>query len=204
MKRFRIPFLLMWFLWPQAVQPEGSSAWLALFNGRDLSGWQEHGREKWTVEGGEILGEALTREYGYLATTRTYRNFELKAKFKGEGTGNSGIFYHSTLQGVDIKGVQVEVDPTPGKHTGGLYESGGRGWLVKPGPAGEAALKPGEWNAISFSVLGNRVVTFVNGVRTVEYRDPAPRYFDGVIALQLHSGGEGKMRFKDLYIREIE
>ena len=83
MKRFRIPFLLMWFLWPQAVQPEGSSAWLALFNGRDLSGWQEHGREKWTVEGGEILGEALTREYGYLATTRTYRNFEPQSQVQG-------------------------------------------------------------------------------------------------------------------------
>ena len=53
-------------------------------------------------------------------------------------------------------------------------------------------------------MFGNRVVTFLNGVRAVDYKDPAPRYFDGVIALQLHSGGEGRMRFKDLYIREIE
>jgi hypothetical protein len=204
MKRFGIPLLLVWLLLPQSVQPQDNPAWIALFNGRDLSGWQEHGQEKWTVEDGEILGEALTQAYGYLATTKTYKNFELRAKFKGEGTGNSGIFYHSTLQGVDIKGVQVEVDPIPGNHTGGLYESGGRGWLVKPGPEGEAALKPGEWNDISFSVIGNRVVTFLNGVRAVDYRDPAPRYFDGVIALQLHSGGEGRMRFKDLYIREIE
>ncbi len=204
MKSFRISFLLLWFLLPQTLQPEDRLSWTALFNGRDLSGWQEHGREKWTVEGGEILGEALTQEYGYLATMKTYKNFELKAKFKAEGTGNSGIFYHSSLQGVDIKGVQVEVDPTPGKHTGGLYESGGRGWLVKPGKAGEEALKPGDWNTISFSVFGNRVVTFVNGVRAVDYRDAAPRYFDGVIALQLHSGGEGKMRFKDLCIREIK
>ena len=98
----------------------------------------------------------------------------------------------------------MEVDPNPGKHTGGLYESGGRGWLAKPSPNGETALRPGEWNDISFSVYENRVITFVNGVRAVDYEDQAPRYFDGVIALQLHSGGEGKIRFKDLYIREIE
>lgn len=204
MKKLGFLFFLFGFLWPQSVQPEDSSAWVSLFNGRDLSGWQEHGQEKWSVEAGEILGEALTQAYGYLSTTTTYRNFDLKAKFKGEGTGNSGIFYHSTLQGVDIKGVQVEVDPNPGKHTGGLYESGGRGWLAKPGPDGETALKPGEWNNISFSVYENQVVTFVNGVRAVNYEDPTPRYFDGVIALQLHSGGQGKIRFKDLYIREIE
>ena len=187
MKKMGISFLLFGLLWPQSVQPEDRSAWVALFNGRDLSGWQEHGHEKWSVEAGEILGEALTPAYGYLSTTTTYRNFDLKAKFKGEGTGNSGIFYHSTLQGVDIKGVQVEVDPNPGKHTGGLYESGGRGWLAKPSPNGETALRPGEWNDISFSVYENRVITFVNGVRAVDYEDQAPRYFDGVIALQLHS-----------------
>ncbi len=178
--------------------------WVSLFNGKDLTGWKKYGNEKWNVENGEILGEAVTKAYGYLATEKTYKNFEMKAKFKGEGTGNSGIFYHSTLKGVDIEGVQVEVDPNPGMHTGGLYESGGRGWLVKPTEAGEKALKVGEWNEIQFSVIGNHVVTHVNGVEAVNYSDTAPKYFDGLIALQLHSGGEGKMRFKDLYYREIK
>jgi hypothetical protein len=26
---------------------------------------------------------------------------------------------------------------------------------------------------------------------------------DGVIALQLHSGGEGRMRFKEIYVRPL-
>jgi 3-keto-disaccharide hydrolase len=179
-------------------------AWQSLFNGKDLAGWKNHGQEKWIVENGEILGEAVTKEYGYLATIKTYKNFEMKGQFKAEGTGNSGIFYHSTLDGVDIKGVQVEVDPNPGKHTGGLYESGGREWLVMPSEAGEKALKVGEWNDVQFSVVGNHVVSYVNGIKAVDYTDPSPRYFDGVIALQLHAGGEGKMRFKNLYVREIK
>jgi hypothetical protein len=179
-------------------------SWVALFNGKDLAGWKNYGAEKWTVEGGEILGEAVTKAYGYLATEKTYKNFEMRGKFKAEGTGNSGIFYHSTIDGVNITGVQVEVDPRPNGHTGGLYESGGRNWLVWPNPAGEKAMKPGEWNDVQFSVRGNHIVTWVNGVQALDYTDPAPKYSDGVIALQLHSGGEGKMRFKDLHVRPLE
>jgi hypothetical protein len=178
--------------------------WTALFNGRDLTGWKPYGQERWVVDQGEILGEALTKEYGYLATEKRYRDFELVAKFKAEGTGNSGVFYHSTIEGVDIKGVQVEVDPHPGMHTGGLYESAGRGWLVQPSEAAEKALLVGGWNEVRALVRGPRVQTWVNGVQAVDYVDPTPKYTDGVIALQLHAGGEGRMRFKDIRVREIE
>jgi hypothetical protein len=204
MKAVLIVSLVVLFCVLGPVQAAEKGQWIALFNGKDLTGWKNHGREKWIVESGEILGEAITKEYGYLATVQTYKDFEMKGKFKAEGSGNSGIFYHSTLEGVDIKGVQVEVDPHPGMHTGGLYESGGREWLIKPGEAAEKALKVGEWNDVQFSVVGNHVVTYVNGVKAVDYTDPSPKYTNGVVALQLHSGGEGKMRFKDLYIREIK
>ena len=177
--------------------------WVSLFNGKNFAGWKNFGVEKWIVDGGEILGEAVTQAYGYLATEKNYQNFEMKVKFKAEGTGNSGIFFHSSLEGVDIKGVQVEIDPNPGLHTGGLYEAGGRGWLIKPDEAGEKAMKVGEWNDVQFSVIGSHVVTSVNGQKIVDYTDLTPKYMNGVIALQLHSGGLGKIRFKDLYIREI-
>lgn len=178
--------------------------WVRLFDGKDLAGWKAHGAERWVVDKGEILGEAVTKEYGYLSTEKTYRDFELKAKFKAEGTGNSGIFFHSSLTGVDIAGVQAEVDPRPGMHTGGLYESAGREWLVKPAPAAEKALKIGGWNDMRVLVEGPHVRTWVNGVPAVDYVDPSPKYKDGVIALQLHAGGEGRMRFKDIVIREIK
>lgn len=178
--------------------------WTPLFNGKDLTGWKNYGAEKWTVENEEILGEAVTKEYGYLGTEKTYKNFEMRGKFKAEGNGNSGIFYHASITGTSINGVQVEVDPRPGRHTGGLYETGGRQWLVWPNPEGEAAMKAGEWNDVRFSVRGNHIMTWVNGVLALDYTDPAPKFSDGIIALQLHSGGEGRMRFKDLAIRELK
>jgi hypothetical protein len=64
-------------------------------------------------------------------------------------------------------------------------------------------MKTGEWNDVQFKVVGTHVVTYVNGQKIVDYQDPAPKYTDGVIALQLHSGGKGKMRFKDLFIRDM-
>lgn len=183
----------------------GQAGWTPLFNGRDLSGWKNYGAEKWTVDRGQILGEAVTKEYGYLGTEKTYVNFEMRGRFKAEGSGNSGIFYHSTIEGTAISGVQVEVDPRPDMHTGGLYESGpgGRQWLTWPSPAAEQAMKIGDWNDVRFSVEGNHIVTYVNGVLAADYTDPKPKYTDGIIALQLHAGGEGKMRFTDLSVREI-
>ena len=61
----------------------------------------------------------------------------------------------------------------------------------------------GGWNDMRVLVEGPRVRTWVNGVAAVDYVDPEPKYTDGVIALQLHAGGEGRMRFKDIRIREI-
>ena len=179
------------------------TGWTPLFNGKDLSGWKNYGAEKWTVENGEILGQAVTKEYGYLGTEATYKDFEMRGKFKAEGSGNSGIFYHSSITGTAITGVQVEVDPRPNMHTGGLYETGGRNWIVWPNPEGEAAMKVGDWNDVRFSVRGNHIMTWVNGVLALDYTDPSPKYSDGIIALQLHAGGEGRMRFKDLAIKPL-
>jgi hypothetical protein len=186
-----------------APPPAAAGGWSRLFNGKDLTGWKAHGAERWVVESGEILGETLTKEYGYLSTGRAYRDFELKVRFKAEGAGNSGVFFHSSLSGVDISGVQAEVDPRPGRHTGGLYEADGRGWLVKPAENAEKALRVGGWNELRVLVRGPRVRTWVNGVAAVDFTDPSPKYGDGVIALQLHSGGEGRMRFKDILVREL-
>jgi hypothetical protein len=184
------------------------AGWVSLFNGKDLSGWKANGDEKWVVEQGTILGESTANKYGYLTTEKTYRNFDLRLKFKGEADGNSGLFLHSRITGIDpahgpdIEGMQVEVDPSPGKHTGGLYESAGREWVAMPTAEAEKALKPGEWNDLEVSVHGNRIITHVNGVKVADFTDPVPKFTDGVIGLQIHTGGGVKVRWKDIYIKE--
>jgi Domain of Unknown Function (DUF1080) len=179
-----------------------------LFNRKDLSGWKNNGDEKWVVENGTILCESAANKYGYLTTEKTYRDFDLRLKFKGEAAGNSGVFFHAKITGIDpehgpdIEGMQVEVDPNPGKHTGGLYESGGRGWVAMPTAEGEKALKPGEWNDLQVSVQGNHVVTRVNGVVISDFTDATPKFTEGVIGLQIHTGGGVKMRWKEIFVAE--
>jgi len=190
------------------AQAQPQSGWVSLFNGKDLSGWKNNGAEKWVVEQGTILCESTANKYGYLTTEKTYRDFGLRLKFKSEALGNSGVFIHSRIIGInpehgpDIEGMQVEVDPSVGKHTGGLYESGGRGWVKMPTPEGEQALKPGEWNDLEVSVQGSHIVTHLNGAKIVDFIDEMPKFTDGVIGLQIHTGGGVRMRWKDIFIQE--
>ncbi|MFN7544851.1 MAG: DUF1080 domain-containing protein [Acidobacteriota bacterium] len=179
--------------------------WVQLFNGKDLTGWVEVGKEKWTVEDGEIKGEAVSKAYGYLQTEKEYKDFHLSIKFKCVGNGNSGVFFHTAFKPgtPDItRGLQFEVDCRIGQHTGGLYGDG-RGWIVWPAPENELVVRKGEWNEYTLKVEGNRYTSRLNGVLMVDFTDPNPKSFDGPIALQLHSGGEGNMRFKDIWIRDL-
>ena len=179
--------------------------WKPLFNGKNFDDWIQHGEEKWWVEDGAVCGKALTDKYGYLGTKKKYKDFIVRLKYKAEGTGNSGLFYHSTLNGVNIRGVQAEIDPTPGKHSAGLYESGGRGWIAMPNDDAEKLVRPvGEWNELQVRVKGKHIITHINGWQAVDFDNKEAHYDDGVIALQLHSGGNASMRWKDIYIKEVE
>ena len=189
------------------AQAPREGGWVPLFNGKDLSGWKKNGDEKWVVEQGTIFRESTANKYGYLTTEKTYRDFILRLKFKGEAAGNSGVFLHSRILGIDpqhgpdIEGMQVEVDPNVDKHTGGLYESGGSGWVAMPTAEGEQALKPGECNELEVSVHGAHIVRQLNGTKIVDFTNPAPKFADGVIGLQIHTGGGVKMRWKDIYLK---
>jgi hypothetical protein len=186
---------------PQVLGPE----WVSLFNGKDLAGWKKQGSEKWVIEDGAIYGEGISKEYGYLATEKDYQDFHLSLRFKCEADGNSGVYIHTRFEGDTAKhfgGRQVEIDRRIGRHTGGLYGDG-RGWIVWPAPELETVLKPFDWNDLLIQVEGNRYRTFLNGVQMIDFTYPSPATTDGVIALQLHSGGEGRMRFKDIWIRDL-
>lgn len=174
-----------------------------LFNGIDLAGWQVHGTEKWYVDQGDLICESgPDKEYGYLSTIKAYKNFVLKLSFKQEANGNSGVFFRSSVKGVIIKGWQVEVAP-PGQHTGGIYESYGRGWLIKPNPKNEKYLKMEDWNQLKIKVKGDQVTTYLNGHKMIQLQDQKIGAGEGSIALQIHSGGGIKVRWNNFKIREL-
>jgi hypothetical protein len=188
------------------VRPQPpETGWVSLFNGKDLTNWVKVGNEKWEVEDGVIHGQGLTKEYGYLRTEKTYKDFDLALRFLCVGPGNSGVFFHTDFKpgtATVTQGLQFEIDRALNHHTGGLYGDG-RQWIVWPAPELETVIRPTEWNDYLMSVQGNRYIARLNGVLLVDFTDPTPRSFDGYIALQLHSGGEGDMKFKDIFIRDL-
>ena len=196
-----VPPLDAQFQRPTTLTP----AWESLFNGADLTGWNKVGNEKWVVEDGVIHGVGITEEYGYLTTEKSYKDFHLSLRFKCEADGNSGVYLHTKFEGDTpkiIAGRQIEIDRTIGNHTGGIYGDG-KGWIVWPAPELETVIRPNDWNDLLIMVEGNRYRSYLNGVEMIDFTYPSPNSTEGVIALQLHSGGEGRMRFKDIFLRNL-
>ena len=199
-KYFSIPFLILTFSFISSVNAQTTD----LFNGENLDGWTVFGTEKWYVNDGEIICESgPDKEYGYLATDKYYDNFKLTLEFKQEANGNSGVFFRSTIEGTKISGWQVEVAP-PKNNTGGIYESYGRGWLIKPDTKTDDVLKMGEWNTLNILAQGDQVSTLLNNVPMVSIKDDLIGKGKGSIALQIHDGGGIKVRWRNIKIKNLK
>ncbi len=206
MTRVVVLLLATCFAMAQSPRPRlPGEQWVSIFNAKDLSGWVKVGNERWEVEDGTIHGQGITKEYGYLRTEKMYKDFHLFLRFKCEADGNSGVFFHTDFKPGTAnvsQGLQFEIDRIIGHHTGGVYGDG-RQWIVWPAPELEPLIRPNDWNEMLMKVEANRYVSYLNGVLMVDFTDPTPKSFDGYIALQLHSGGQGNMRFKDIMIRDL-
>jgi hypothetical protein len=197
MKKICLLFTLVLFL--QVVQAQK----VKLFNGKDISNWTIHGTEKWYVQDGEMICESgPDKQYGYLSTNGKYKNFNLTLEFKQEANGNSGVFFRSSIEGVKISGWQVEVAP-PKSHSGGIYESYGRGWLIQPKAEDEQWLKMGEWNTMRIQVQGDDVTTWLNGHEMIHLKDEKIGKGEGFIALQIHDGGGIKVRWRNIILESL-
>jgi hypothetical protein len=197
MKKICLLFTLVLFL--QVVQAQK----VKLFNGKDLSNWTIHGTEKWYVQDGEMICESgPDKQYGYLSTNGKYKNFNLTLEFKQEANGNSGVFFRSSIEGVKISGWQVEVAP-PKSHSGGIYESYGRGWLIQPKAEDEQWLKMGDWNTMRIQVQGDDVTTWLNGHEMIHLKDEKIGKGEGFIALQIHDGGGIKVRWRNIVLESL-
>ena len=175
----------------------------SLFNGKNLNGWDIHGSELWYVENGILICESgPDKGYGYLSTEKFYDDFDLTVEFKQDANGNSGVFIRSTFEGTKVCGWQVEVAP-PGSHSGGVYESYGRGWLIKPDKEKDKVLKMGKWNKMRIRVVGNQIQSWLNGTSMISLEDEMIGKGKGSIALQIHDGGGIKVRWRNLIVNEL-
>ncbi len=181
----------------------GQQKKVSLFNGKDLTGWKIYGTEKWYVEDGLLVCESgADKKYGYLATEKFYKDFDITVEFLQESNGNSGLFFRSTIEGTKIAGWQCEVAPK-GNDTGGIYESYGRGWLKQIDADKENILLPGQWNKLRLRVAGDRVQSWLNEQPMVDFTDEKIGKANGSIALQIHDGGGIKVKWRNLIIEEL-
>lgn len=186
-KKVFLAFFSLWLVIDAGAQPP----WVDLFNGRDLTGWQQrNGSAKFQVEDGMIVGTTVaTTQNSFLVTEASYDDFELEVEFKMDST-NSGIQFRSEaktdLQNGRVMGYQVDFDPTPRQWTGGLYEEGKRGWLypLVYHPKGKSAYQPGQWNRCRVRCVKHNVQVWINEQPTASVIDDAAA--SGFIGLQVH------------------
>jgi len=177
--------------------------WQPLFNHVNLEGWHALPGGKWEVQHGRIVGTSPADEplHGILLSNKTYGNFKLKVIYKAV-KGNSGVYFRveKVNDPVHVFGLQAEIDPE--KDAGGLYETGGRGWVVQPTPENvKRWYKPGAWNEMIIVAKGKDITVFVNGYKTAETRND-PGRTKGYIGLQLHGGMDMNVVFKEILIKE--
>ena len=189
-----------------------------LFDGVSLDGWEVVGGDAaFRVEDGAIVGVCEdTKKNTFLRTRKTYRDFEFRCRFKWDRPGNSGIQYRSHRKPMSdprepgrVYGYQFELDSSARAWSGGLYEEGRRGWIVnlegeEKAFKREAVILDG-WNDVVIECRGNRIRTWLNGVSIVNHTDdPAWGLDDGFFALQVHAGGNGQFRWRDLRMKKLE
>jgi putative membrane-bound dehydrogenase-like protein len=193
------------------VEPEFGEE-IALFNGRDLEGWDFHlpagsdATKVWSVRDGVLRCEG--QPIGYLYTKEQYTDYEIELDWRGDpqaGPGNSGVLLRvqephkvwpksieaqlqsgssGDIWNIDLFPMKVAEGRTSGRHTTGRY------------PSNERPL--GEWNHYRIRVHGGAITLEVNG--QVQNEASWAEHIPGVIALQ----SEGAViEFKDVILRPI-
>jgi hypothetical protein len=185
-----------------ASAAEEAKNWKPLMDGKTLAGWHPVGLGKWTVENGAFVGRANNEKlYGLLFSDQTFKDFTVRFKFKFI-SGDSGFYIRTIFKEPDqAHELQVQVG-APGSGVGRIYESYGRGWLVKPDKEAEKKVyKENDWNEMVISAHGGHIVVKVNGETTCELKDYKGRTV-GHFALQMHAGTVNEVMFKDIEIAE--
>ncbi|MBA4187865.1 MAG: DUF1080 domain-containing protein [Planctomycetaceae bacterium] len=194
-------------IWPalHADEPKPPKDFTAIFNGKNLDGWQGNidmkqrvtlpkekqeeliktrsktAAEHWTVKDGVIHCDG--KGGVSLQTVKDYGNFELLLDWKIEKNGDSGLYLRGQPQ------VQIwDSENTPGAR--GVDKNSGSGGLwnnplpkdADPKSIGKVPLKKadkpvGEWNTFHIVMVGDVVTVKLNGELVVD-KAKLPNYFE--------------------------
>lgn len=215
-----------------AAAAEPPDGFQAIFNGKDLTGWEATG-DYWSVKDGCLTGVTDgSLKYNRFIIWRggagknggTLKNFELRVQVKVTPGGNSGLNYRSThrpdLGEAVVTGYQCDVVPGRADYNGMLYEERGRRILAHTGekviidPEGQPwavdklpikEFKPDEWHEYRVLVQGNHHQHWIDGHQTVDVidLDEKNRALDGILGVQVHVGPAMQIQYRDFFLKHL-
>ena len=197
--------VLLGYLRAPAADPEQGKR---LFDGKTLAGW-EGNLEVFRVEQGAIVGGSLKSPVArneFLCTRQQYGDFELRLKFKLLGKGaNAGVQIRSQRIPNHHEMIGYQADLGDG-WWGCLYDESRRRRVLARADAEalDKVLKRDDWNEYVIRCEGPRVQLWINGLKTVDYREADESIEQrGLVALQIHGGPPSEAWYKDITIREL-
>lgn len=211
-KRYFVRWSIAIFLCAFSLTTIAQRKPVALFNGKDFTGWEGDTVKLWRVENGVLIGGSLTEtvpENNFLCTRKSYGNFILKTKFKLIGTDgfiNGGVQFRSKrLSDPPNEMVGYQADLGDG-YWASLYDESRRNKTLTPMDTVllKKLVKRNEWNDYEVRAEGKRIRIFLNGKQTADYTEPDDTIVQtGLIGLQIHGGGKAEIHFKEMRIQEL-
>ena len=184
---------------------------VSLFDGKTFNGWEGDTKNTWRVEEGAITGGSLEKTVPrneFLCSKKSYRDFELRLKYKligTEGFINGGVQIRSVRIPNHHEMIGYQADLGNG-FDGALYDESRRN-KVLAAPKKEDLPKiviKDDWNDYKIRCTGKRIQLWLNGTLTVDYTEADEKVpLEGILGLQIHGNCKAVVRFKDIFIEEL-
>ncbi|MDG2383030.1 MAG: DUF1080 domain-containing protein [Pirellulaceae bacterium] len=188
------------------------SKFTALYNGKDLKGWQTSGNWLPQQDGSVLIqprdGERGWQRYGdYLWSTRQYKDFVLDVEYSYPPGGNSGVYFRVADRKDPVKqGIEAQILDSS-KKTGKLSAHDHGGIVGTVGPSKNMSRPPHEWNRMVVTCIGNHLQVELNGEPIIDTQldegAMKDRPLEGFIGFQDH-GQPNNIKFRNLRILEIK
>jgi hypothetical protein len=169
-----------------------------LFDGKTLTGWHTQGTGTWSVSEGRIHAINPQKNWGHLVSEKSYKDGYVRFKFLNV-VGNSGLYVRGTESGLyGVKGMQIDIGFAQDGSVMSVTDTN-YAWLQIVTKAMDSAyLKAGEWNELAVDVQGAGIKTYINGRLIWVGTNISGIAATGILALQLHSGDNNDIYFKDI------
>ncbi|MBI4891248.1 MAG: DUF1080 domain-containing protein [Acidobacteria bacterium] len=179
------------------IQDRGRQTWKPVWDGKTMQGWKSNGAGSVEISDGafHLRSKEDDARVAMVLSEQSFGDLTVRLKFKIV-KGNSGFFVRTDP--ANNAAYEVEIDENT--RTGGFWETGpqGRKWVT--GPEDNKAVQAGEWNQLTASLHGHRIVFHVNETKTLELPNDAQGRLEGVLGLQAH----GSKKPTEVWFKEIE